>query len=113
MPRLGGRAWGSGRDFCFGLARRLCRISRVDGGFVTLWAIRKALINRASLAPALVGLMAVISFAVVIMLILYWKRAHNLVLGGGAEEASTDGRWEQWREAWPLIKSNPSPGTVS
>ncbi len=78
--------------------------------FVTLWAIRKALINRASLAPALVGLMAVISFAVVIMLILYWKRAHNLVLGGGAEVASTDGRWEQWREAWPLIKSNPITG---
>jgi O-antigen ligase len=78
--------------------------------FVTLWAIRKALTNRASLAPALVGLLAAISFAVVIVLILYWKRAHNLVLGGGAEMASTEGRWEQWREAWPLIKSNPITG---
>ena len=33
-----------------------------------------------------------------------------MVLGGGAEEASTQGRWVQWAAAWPLLKSNPIIG---
>jgi O-antigen ligase len=78
--------------------------------FVVIWSIRKALIHRASLAPALVGLAGAISFAVAIVLILFWKRAHNMVLGGGAQAGSTDARWEQWAVALPLIKENPITG---
>jgi hypothetical protein len=78
--------------------------------FVAMWTIRKALVNRASLAPALVGTMGAVTFVIVLALVLFWPRAHNLVLGGGAEEASTQGRWDQWRAAWPLIKSNPITG---
>ena len=33
-----------------------------------------------------------------------------MVLGGGAEQASTEGRWIQWRAALPLIESNPITG---
>jgi O-antigen ligase len=80
------------------------------GVFVVIWSIRKAMNERASLAPALVGVMGAISFCIVVVLILYWRRAHNLVLGGGAEAASTQGRWMQWWAAWPLIKSNPITG---
>ena len=75
--------------------------------FIVIWSIRKAISHRDSLMPALVGTMGTVTFAIVIMLILFWPRAHNMVLGGGAEEASTQGRWVQWAAAWPLLKSNP------
>lgn len=78
--------------------------------FVVIWSIRKALSDRASLAPALVGAMGAVTFAIVLALILFWPRAHNIVLGGGAEAASNNGRWVQWAAAWPLVKSNPITG---
>jgi O-antigen ligase len=78
--------------------------------FVSAWAIRKAQTNKASLAPAFVGLSAALSFGTVLMMILFWHRAHDMVLGGGAEAASTEGRWIQWAAALPIIKTNPITG---
>jgi O-antigen ligase len=78
--------------------------------FVAIWSIRKALNHRTSLAPALVGTMGAISSVIVFALVLFWPRAHNMVLGGGAEQASTEARWDQWQAALPLIKSNPITG---
>jgi O-antigen ligase len=78
--------------------------------FVVIWSIRKAVSHRTSLMPALIGTMGAITIAIVTVLIIFWPRAHNLVLGGGAEQASTNGRWVQWAAAWPLIKSNPITG---
>ena len=78
--------------------------------FVTIWSIRKGISNKASLASAIVGLTGVVSFTVVLGLITVWKRAHNIVLGGGDAAASNHGRYEQWRAAIPLIKSNPITG---
>jgi O-antigen ligase len=78
--------------------------------FVAIWAIRKAQTNKASLAPAFVGLSAALSFGTVLMMILFWHRAHDMVLGGGAEAASTEGRWVQWAAALPIIKTNPITG---
>jgi O-antigen ligase len=43
-------------------------------------------------------------------LIFVWKRAHNMVLGGGQEAASNQGRYEQWVAGIPIIKSNPLTG---
>lgn len=78
--------------------------------FIVIWSIRKALIQRASLAPALVGLAGAISFAGAILLILFWHRAHDMVLGGAGQAGSADARWEQWHAALPLIKENPITG---
>ncbi len=78
--------------------------------FVTVWSIRKTMNNRASLAPATVGLTGAITFVVVIGLIIVWPRAHNMVLGGGAQAGSTEARYEQWIHALPFIKSNPITG---
>jgi O-Antigen ligase len=78
--------------------------------FVGAWSIRKARTTRTSLAPAFVGLSGGLSFAVMLGLIMFWKRAHNIVLGGGAEASSTEGRLVQWRAAWPIIESNPITG---
>jgi hypothetical protein len=78
--------------------------------FVAIWSIRKAKKNKASLAPAIVGMSGAVWFTVVLILIAVWKRAHNMVLGGGAEAASNQGRYEQWVTGIPLIKSNPLTG---
>jgi len=78
--------------------------------FVAIWSIRKAINNKASLAPAIAGLAGVISFAVVVGLIIVWPKAHNMVLGGGAEVGSTDARYVQWHVSLPYIKSNPITG---
>jgi O-Antigen ligase len=78
--------------------------------FVAAWSIREARRSAISLAPAFVGLSGALSFGTLLMLIVVWHRAHNFVLGGGAEAASTEGRWVQWAAAWPLIKLNPITG---
>jgi len=78
--------------------------------FVAIWSVRKAVGNKASLAPAIVGLTGVVSFTFLIGLILFWRRAHNIVLGGGDAAASNQGRYEQWAAGIPLIRSNPITG---
>ena len=79
--------------------------------FVAIWTVRKALQNRTSLAPAIVGLAGIIGFCVIIVLIFTWRRAHNLVLGGDSEAAaSTQARFDQLNAAIPFIKSNPFTG---
>lgn len=78
--------------------------------FVSIWSIRKGKKNKASLAPAIVGLSGAVSFTVIWGLILFWKRAHNMVLGGADAAASNQGRYQQWAAGIPLIKSNPLTG---
>jgi O-Antigen ligase len=78
--------------------------------FVAAWSVRKARISRISLAPAFVGLSGPLSFGTVLVLIVVWHRAHDFVLGGGAEASSTGARRIQWATALPLIKANPITG---
>jgi O-antigen ligase len=78
--------------------------------FAAAWSIRKARISRISLAPAFVGLSGALSFGAVLVLIMVWRRAHDMVLGGGAEASSTEARQIQWEAALPLIKTNPITG---
>jgi O-antigen ligase len=78
--------------------------------FVAVWSIRKAIKERGSLGPAIAGLVAVVSFAVVVGLIIVWPKAHNMVLGGGTAAGSTQARYAQWHAAIPFIKSNPITG---
>ncbi len=78
--------------------------------FVAFWSIRKAVSHRGSLGPAIAGLVGAISLVAVIGLIIVWPKAHNMVLGGGAEAGSTESRYIQWAIAMPFIKSNPITG---
>jgi len=39
--------------------------------------------------------------------ILFWRRAHVAVLGGGQHEGSNDARTVQWEMGWPKIISHP------
>jgi hypothetical protein len=78
--------------------------------FIAFWSVRKRIDNKASLAPAIAGLIGAVSFAVVIGLIIVWPKAHNMVLGGDVEAGSTDARYAQWAMAIPYIKANPITG---
>ena len=96
--------------FCSGARGAYIGVLVSAAVFITIWSIRKAMNNKASLAPAIVGLTGVISFAAVLGLITVWKRAHNIVLGGGDAAASNEGRYQQWVAGLPFIKSNPITG---
>jgi O-antigen ligase len=74
------------------------------------WLIRRTRMSRVSLAPALVGLAGVLSFATVVALIIVWPKAHNTVLGGGATAMSNQAREIQWATGLPLIEENPITG---
>ena len=78
--------------------------------FILMWTVRTIRFDKSSLAPALVGLCASIGFAVLIPLIRFWPRLHNIVLGGGAESYSDQGRRDQFYMALPHIYSNPITG---
>ena len=54
--------------------------------------------------------MGTMGFAFVIGLVVFWKKAHNIVFGGGMEAYSDEGRLIQWQLAWPHILANPVTG---
>jgi O-Antigen ligase len=45
--------------------------------------------------------------AVASALVLFWPRAHTMILGGGQHQASSDARSEQWRMGIPKLLSHP------
>jgi hypothetical protein len=62
--------------------------------------------NRSIMGPAIVyGYPAVA--AVLALVIIFWRRAHVLVLGGGQHQGSSDARAEQWAMALPKLASHP------
>ncbi len=78
--------------------------------FTAIWLVRESRFNRGNLAIAFVGLVAVLGFSFLIATIVFWPKAHNIVIGGGKEQMSTESRWEQLYLAWPKIVSNPITG---
>ena len=78
--------------------------------FVASWSIREGMKSKASLAPAIAGLVGAIGFALVIALLTLSHSTHDMVLGGAAQAGSTEARHQQWLAAIPFIKSNPITG---
>lgn len=78
--------------------------------FIALYVARAWLLGRHSLVPAMGGVLFASAFATVVLLISLWTRAHNMVLGGGAEQMSDDARKIQWAMGWPHIVANPFTG---
>ena len=107
---MGGHSWQNDRYFSSGARGAYIGVLLSVAVFVAIWSICKGMNNKVSLAPAIVGLTGVVSFAVLLGLITVWKRAHNIVLGGGDAAASNQGRYEQWLAGIPLIESNPITG---
>ena len=79
--------------------------------FVLLWAVRSVRVKGAgSLAPALIGVSVVVGLFVLFGLVMFWHRAHVMVLGGGETAASDNGRSMQWAMAIPKILMRPLTG---
>jgi hypothetical protein len=79
--------------------------------FVLLWAVRSVRVKGAgSLAPALIGVSVVVGLCVLFGLVMFWHRAHVMVLGGGETAASDNGRSMQWAMAIPKIFMRPLTG---
>lgn len=47
------------------------------------------------------------------LLVVFWRRAHVMVLGGGQHQASSDARSVQWAMGWPKIWTHPLGHGVS
>jgi O-antigen ligase len=78
--------------------------------FVTIWSIRQVMKSKASLVPAISGLVGIIGFGTILLLIIGSHAVHDMVLGGAAQAGSTEARYGQWIAAIPFIKSNPITG---
>jgi O-antigen ligase len=78
--------------------------------FVAIWSLRQVMKSKASLVPAIAGLVGVIGFGTIIALIFGSHSIHDTVLGGAAQAGSTEARYGQWIAAIPFIKANPITG---
>jgi O-antigen ligase len=96
--------------FCSGSRGGYISAIVATAAFAMLWVVRVARFDRRSLAPAIISTAALIAFAILIGLIVFWPRLHNVVLGGGREAYSNQGRQEQWELAKPKIAANPITG---
>jgi O-antigen ligase len=78
--------------------------------FIGIWSMRKLKTSKASLAPAIAGLIGLLFFGVILGAVNLSHSFHDMVLGGAAEANSTQARYDQWASAIPYIKSNPITG---
>ncbi len=54
-----------------------------------------------------------IAMVIVALLVIFWRRAHVMILGGGQHQASSDARGAQWAMGWPKVFSHPLGHGVS
>lgn len=62
--------------------------------------------NHSIMAAAVVYSFPAIA-AVLALVIIFWRRAHVLIIGGGQHQGSSDARGEQWALALPKLASHP------
>ena len=75
--------------------------------FIILYSIWAARFEKHSLVPVISVIVGLGILTVVIILIIVWPRAHNLVFGDGMAAYSTDSRYQQWDLAAPQILRSP------
>jgi O-antigen ligase len=96
--------------FCSGARGGYQSAIVATAAFSALWGVRLALVDRRSLAPALLAVLYVSAVAMVIGVLAFSTTIHNRVIGGGTEQYSNQARWEQWDLAKPKIANNPITG---
>ena len=74
--------------------------------FVVIAILRDARRNPNSMVTAL-GLTVFAACSIIVGgLIVFWPRLHNVILGGGQEQFSTNARWDQWALLKPRLFEN-------
>jgi hypothetical protein len=80
------------------------------GLLATLWVIRSARSDPRSLKGAVSGVVTFAGLALLVFAVLFVGQVHKRVLGGGADQSSTDARHIEWQLAMPKIIANPLTG---
>jgi hypothetical protein len=90
------------------------------GGYLAVFVGSVALVGMAlirtyrfeptSLKPATVGMTAATGFFVVVMAVVFVPKFHNIVIGGGVEQQSDEGRRIQWAMGIPKVERYPLTG---
>ncbi len=75
-----------------------------------LWTVRYSKLNPQSLVGAISFTIVSMGTLALSLLIIFWPRLGNIVMGGGETVSSTDARYIQWELAKPRIMSNPVTG---
>ncbi len=75
--------------------------------YLALAALRKRSENPVSLVATATLAAYPAILALVAGLVLFWRRARVMVLGGGQHQASTDARGMQWEMGWRILQGNP------
>jgi O-antigen ligase len=96
--------------FCSGARGAYFSVASSSCMFVALWFVRSRKFNPGALAPAFVGVAFALACCLIVVLVIFWPRAHNFVLGGGETVSSTDARFQQWEMAKPYLWANPITG---
>ena len=96
--------------FCSGSRGGYMAAMVATGAFSLLFCIRLMLSNARSLAPAVLGIVALAGFMAFLAAIAVSTRLRNVFTGGGEGQLSNDSRREQWEMGIPHIVSNPFTG---
>ena len=96
--------------FCSGSRGGFVGVIASVAVLVACYSIRKAASSRGSLVPAIVAVLGILGFGCIIVAIMSFHTLHDMVLGGAAQQGSTDARYVQWAAGTPFIKSNPITG---
>jgi O-antigen ligase len=74
-------------------------------GFMVSWRLRKQQPSSLAASAVLFAYPAMVVF--VSALVVFWRRLHVMIIGGGQHQASTDARATQWASGWPKVLSHP------
>jgi hypothetical protein len=78
---------------------------------IVLYALFSALRLRRLHKNSIIAMTVVAAYPFAILLIgflvIFWRRLHVLIIGGGQHEASTSAREVQWVMGWPKVFSHP------
>jgi hypothetical protein len=78
---------------------------------IVLYPLYYAVRRRSQHERSIVGTSMLMTYPTVMAataaLVLFWPRLHNMILGGGQHQASSDTRAEQWRMGFPKLLSHP------
>ena len=96
--------------FCSGSRGGFVGVIASVAAFFAFYSIRKAASSKASLVPAISAVLGIIGFGCIIGLIMASHTVRTTVLGGAAQQGSTDARYEQWAAGIPSIESSPIIG---
>jgi hypothetical protein len=94
--------------FCAGARGGWSAAIVATAAFSVLVTVRSSHSGGNSLAPAAIGVGALVGFIALIGAIEFQQRLHNAVIGGGHDWSYNDeSRHEQWELGWPKIYASP------